>query len=181
MGKTWDFLVSDPQLRWIGPEKGVISIATGAVSNAIWDLYARARGKPLWKLIVDFTPVGRLAFSGHCRRDLVLSLTRVPLSTWFRFRPAGGVCQVDLLPVSDRRPGASVRLVRLSWPDLASPPPPPAISPMPSPPTRLSPSSRPRRPARRSARPMSSRRDTRRECPSSTFPSAAPPLPIFRR
>ncbi|CDZ98024.1 mandelate racemase muconate lactonizing enzyme [Phaffia rhodozyma] len=56
MGATWDFLVSDPQLRWIGPEKGVISIATGAVSNAIWDLYARSRNKPLWKLITDFTP-----------------------------------------------------------------------------------------------------------------------------
>jgi len=43
-------------LRWIGPEKGVIHIALGAVDNALWDLYARARGKPLWKLIVDFTP-----------------------------------------------------------------------------------------------------------------------------
>lgn len=40
----------------IGPEKGVIHIATGAVNNALWDMYARARGKPLWKLIVDFSP-----------------------------------------------------------------------------------------------------------------------------
>jgi len=56
MGKTWEFLVSDPQLRWIGPEKGVIHIATGAVDNAIWDMYARARNKPLWKLVVDMTP-----------------------------------------------------------------------------------------------------------------------------
>lgn len=56
MGKTWDYLLADPQLRWIGPEKGVIHIATGAVNNALWDLYAKARRKPLWKLIVDFTP-----------------------------------------------------------------------------------------------------------------------------
>lgn len=56
MGKTWEFLVGDPQLRWIGPEKGVIHIATGAVDNALWDMYARSRNKPLWKLIVDMTP-----------------------------------------------------------------------------------------------------------------------------
>ncbi|KAI0280050.1 enolase C-terminal domain-like protein [Russula aff. rugulosa BPL654] len=57
MGKAWDHLVADSQLRWlIGPEKGVIHIATGAVDNALWDLYARARQKPLWKLIVDMSP-----------------------------------------------------------------------------------------------------------------------------
>ncbi|KAF7325805.1 MR-MLE domain-containing protein [Mycena kentingensis (nom. inval.)] len=56
MGKTWDYMMADPQLRWIGPEKGVIHIASGAVNNAVWDMYARAREKPLWKLIVDFTP-----------------------------------------------------------------------------------------------------------------------------
>ncbi|KAL1719172.1 enolase C-terminal domain-like protein [Schizophyllum commune] len=56
MGKTWDYLTADPQLRWIGPEKGVIHIATGAVNNAVWDMYARSRNKPLWKLVVDFTP-----------------------------------------------------------------------------------------------------------------------------
>lgn len=42
----------------IGPEKGVIHIAAGAVNNALWDMFARARGKPLWKLVVDMTPVG---------------------------------------------------------------------------------------------------------------------------
>ena len=41
----------------IGPEKGVIHIATGAVDNALWDLYARARQKPLWKLLVDMSSV----------------------------------------------------------------------------------------------------------------------------
>jgi L-fuconate dehydratase len=61
MGKTWEFLVGDPQLRWIGPEKGVIHIATGAVDNALWDMYARSRNKPLWKLIVDMTPQRKLS------------------------------------------------------------------------------------------------------------------------
>ncbi|KAF7299219.1 MR-MLE domain-containing protein [Mycena indigotica] len=56
MGKTWEYMMADPQLRWIGPEKGVIHIASGAVNNALWDMYARARDKPLWKLVVDFTP-----------------------------------------------------------------------------------------------------------------------------
>ncbi|KDQ08660.1 hypothetical protein BOTBODRAFT_37810 [Botryobasidium botryosum FD-172 SS1] len=56
MGKTWDYLLADSQLRWIGPEKGVIHIATGAVDNALWDLFAKSRKKPLWKLIVDMSP-----------------------------------------------------------------------------------------------------------------------------
>ncbi|THH27444.1 hypothetical protein EUX98_g6744 [Antrodiella citrinella] len=56
MGQAWDYLCSDPQLRWIGPEKGVIHIAIGAVNNALWDMYARSRKKPLWKLVVDMTP-----------------------------------------------------------------------------------------------------------------------------
>ena len=56
MGAAFSLLTSDPQLRWLGPEKGVIAIATGAVSNALWDLFARSRRKPLWKLLADFSP-----------------------------------------------------------------------------------------------------------------------------
>ncbi|GAA6049625.1 hypothetical protein JCM3770_005041 [Rhodotorula araucariae] len=56
MGRMWHYLLADPQLRWIGPEKGVIHIATAAVVNAVWDLYARHEGKPLWQLVADFTP-----------------------------------------------------------------------------------------------------------------------------
>ncbi|HBF22293.1 MAG TPA: fuconate dehydratase [Planctomycetes bacterium] len=52
----WRGLTSEPQLRWIGPEKGAIHLATAAVVNAIWDLTARAEGKPLWKLVADMTP-----------------------------------------------------------------------------------------------------------------------------
>src|SRR4029079_12214864 len=56
MGGCWRELVGDSQLRWIGPEKGVIHRATAAVVNAAWDLFAKTAGKPLWKLICDMTP-----------------------------------------------------------------------------------------------------------------------------
>jgi L-fuconate dehydratase len=56
MSGFWRSLVSDSQLRWIGPEKGAIHLATAAVVNAVWDLWAKLEGKPLWKLLVDLTP-----------------------------------------------------------------------------------------------------------------------------
>ncbi|MFL5774685.1 MAG: enolase C-terminal domain-like protein, partial [Chloroflexota bacterium] len=56
MGAFWRTLVGDSQLRWIGPEKGVIHLATAAVVNAVWDLFAKTTGKPLWKLLCDMTP-----------------------------------------------------------------------------------------------------------------------------
>ncbi|XP_042369520.1 mitochondrial enolase superfamily member 1-like, partial [Plectropomus leopardus] len=49
-------LTSDGQMRWLGPEKGVVHLATAAVLNAVWDLWARTEGKPLWKLLVDMDP-----------------------------------------------------------------------------------------------------------------------------
>jgi len=56
MGAFWRHITGDSQLRWIGPEKGVIHLATAAIVNAVWDLYAKVEGKPLWKLLVDMTP-----------------------------------------------------------------------------------------------------------------------------
>ncbi|MGH7103861.1 MAG: L-fuconate dehydratase [Acetobacteraceae bacterium] len=55
-GKFWRLLAGDSQLRWIGPEKGAIHLATAAVVNAVWDLWAKVAGKPLWKLLADMTP-----------------------------------------------------------------------------------------------------------------------------
>jgi L-fuconate dehydratase len=49
-------LTQDPQLRWIGPERGIVHMAVGAVLNAVWDLWARREGKPVWKLLADLTP-----------------------------------------------------------------------------------------------------------------------------
>lgn len=56
MGSFWKMITSDSQLRWLGPEKGVIHIATGAIVNAVWDLYAKAEKKPLWQLLADMSP-----------------------------------------------------------------------------------------------------------------------------
>lgn len=56
MGAFWKMITGDSQLRWLGPEKGVIHLATGAIVNAVWDLYAKVEGKPLWKLLADMTP-----------------------------------------------------------------------------------------------------------------------------
>jgi len=49
-------LTGDSQLRWLGPEKGVMHMAIGAVINAAWDMAARRAGKPLWRFIADMTP-----------------------------------------------------------------------------------------------------------------------------
>jgi L-fuconate dehydratase len=56
MGAFWRHVTGDSQLRWVGPEKGVIHLATAAIVNAVWDLYAKAEGKPLWKLLSDMSP-----------------------------------------------------------------------------------------------------------------------------
>src|SRR5215208_5727 len=56
MDTFWRSIAGDSQLRWIGPEKGAIHLATAAVVNAVWDLYAKSAGKPLWKLLTDMTP-----------------------------------------------------------------------------------------------------------------------------
>lgn len=56
MAAFWRLITGDSQLRWLGPEKGIIHMATGALVNAVWDLYAKMEKKPLWKLIADMTP-----------------------------------------------------------------------------------------------------------------------------
>ncbi len=56
MGAFWRHITGDSQLRWVGPEKGVIHMATAAVVNAVWDLYAKVEKKPLWQLLCAMTP-----------------------------------------------------------------------------------------------------------------------------
>jgi L-fuconate dehydratase len=56
MGRFWRHITSDSQLRWIGPDKGAIHLATGAVVNAAWDLWAKSVGKPVWQLVADMDP-----------------------------------------------------------------------------------------------------------------------------
>jgi L-fuconate dehydratase len=56
MGQFWRHVVGDSQLRWVGPEKGVLHLATAALVNAVWDLWAKVEEKPLWRLLSDMSP-----------------------------------------------------------------------------------------------------------------------------
>src|SRR6187455_2421299 len=55
-GGFWRRLVGDSQLRWLGPEKGVMHMATAALVNAVWDLHAKRAGQPLWRLLSSLSP-----------------------------------------------------------------------------------------------------------------------------
>lgn len=57
LGATYRSLANDTQLRWLGPEKGVVHLAMAAVMNAVWDLAARRAGKPLWRFLCDMSPL----------------------------------------------------------------------------------------------------------------------------
>ena len=56
MGRFWRHITGDSQLRWIGPDKGAIHMAAGAIVNAAWDLWAKDAGKPVWELVAEMTP-----------------------------------------------------------------------------------------------------------------------------
>jgi len=56
MGAFWRHITGDSQLRWIGPEKGAIHLATAAVVNAVWDLWGKVAGKPVWRLLAEMSP-----------------------------------------------------------------------------------------------------------------------------
>ena len=55
MAGFWRRIVGDSQLRWLGPEKGVIHLAAAAVINAVWDLWAKVAGKPVWRLVSEMS------------------------------------------------------------------------------------------------------------------------------
>ncbi|WP_419728412.1 L-fuconate dehydratase [Lichenicola sp.] len=55
-GRFWRHVTGDSQLRWIGPDKGAIHLATGAVVNAVWDLWGKEVGRPVWQLVAEMSP-----------------------------------------------------------------------------------------------------------------------------
>ena len=57
MGAFWRSVTNHSQLRWLGPDKGVIHLATAALVTAVWDLWAKERGVPVWQLVADLDPV----------------------------------------------------------------------------------------------------------------------------
>jgi L-fuconate dehydratase len=81
-GAVYRQLAADSQLRWLGPEKGVVHLAFAAVMNAVWDLVARRAGKPLWRLLVEMTPEELVAaadfryLSDVLTRDEALAMLR---------------------------------------------------------------------------------------------------------
>jgi L-fuconate dehydratase len=78
MGGFWRDLVHDSQLRWLGPEKGVMHMAIGAVVNALWDLKAKRAGTPLWQLLSSMTPE-QLVDLADCRHLTILLTPREAL------------------------------------------------------------------------------------------------------
>jgi len=56
MGRFWRHITGDSQLRWVGPDKGILHLATGAVVNAVWDLWSKSEKKPVWRLVYDMSP-----------------------------------------------------------------------------------------------------------------------------
>jgi L-fuconate dehydratase len=93
--RFWRHVTSDSQLRWIGPEKGVIHLATGAIVNAVWDLLAKQSGKPLWQLIGDMSPaeiVGLIDF-----RYISDFITPEEAVTLLEERSAGKAARVETL------------------------------------------------------------------------------------
>ena len=56
MGGFWRQVTNHSQLRWLGPDKGVMHLATAALVNAVWDLWAKERGVPVWMLVAELSP-----------------------------------------------------------------------------------------------------------------------------
>ncbi len=66
MRTFWKRVTGDSQLRWVGPEKGAVHLASAAIVNAAWDLWAKAEGKPLWRLVAEMSPedlIGTIDFT----------------------------------------------------------------------------------------------------------------------
>jgi L-fuconate dehydratase len=105
----WRGMTGDSHLRWIGPEKGVIHLATAAVVNAVWDLWARAESRPLWKLVSDMSPeqlVGCVDF-----RYITDALTPEQAVELLQARAAGkGAREVEM-----RRDGFPAYTTSVGW------------------------------------------------------------------
>jgi len=95
MASFWRRLVTDSQLRWLGPEKGVIHMAVAAVVNAVWDLRGKRAGKPVWQLLAEMTPEEQVALVDF--RYLSDALTREEALSLLEARAAGKAERVTAL------------------------------------------------------------------------------------
>ena len=96
MAGFWRDLVADSQMRWLGPEKGVVHLATAALVNAVWDLYAKSERKPLWKLLADMTPEEIVACIDFRYIDDVLGPDEA-IEMLARLEPGRGAREADML------------------------------------------------------------------------------------
>jgi L-fuconate dehydratase len=88
-GRFWRHVTSDSQLRWIGPDKGAMHLATGAVVNAAWDLLAKIAGRPVWQLVGEMSPEQLVAIIDF--RYLTDAITPEEALAIFRRAEAGKV------------------------------------------------------------------------------------------
>jgi L-fuconate dehydratase len=91
-GRFWRHITSDSQLRWIGPDKGAMHLATGAVVNAVWDLLAKIAGKPVWQLVGEMSPEQLVAIIDF--RYLTDAITPEEALALFRKAEAGKAARI---------------------------------------------------------------------------------------
>ncbi|GAA6159949.1 hypothetical protein NBRC116589_21230 [Ruegeria sp. HU-ET01832] len=128
MGRFWRHITGDSQLRWIGPDKGAIHLATGAVVNAAWDLWGKEAGKPVWQLVGDMSPedivrlidfryltdaitqdeaLAMLRAAAPGKADRIAKLKAIPAT---RLRPVGWAIPTTSCAACVRRPRTQVLL-----------------------------------------------------------------------
>lgn len=95
MGAFWRYVTGDSQLRWLGPDKGVMHLATGAVVNAVWDLWGKVEGKPVWQLVADMSVDRILSLLDF--RYLTNALTREEAGNILEAARAGAVGRRETL------------------------------------------------------------------------------------
>jgi L-fuconate dehydratase len=94
-GRFWRHVTGDSQLRWIGPDKGAMHLATGAVVNAVWDLLGKQAGKPVWQLVSEMSPEQLVSIIDF--RYLSDAITPDEALAIFRKAEAGKAERVEIL------------------------------------------------------------------------------------
>ncbi len=112
-GRVWRELADHPQYRWLGPHKGVVHLALSSIVNACFDLWARARGVPLWRLLLDLEPEATLALCDLTRVEDVL--TRDSALALLRDNRAGRDARAAIL--RDGYPGYDTSVGWFAYPD----------------------------------------------------------------
>ena len=108
-GRFWRHVTGDSQLRWIGPDKGAMHLATGAVVNAVWDLLGKEAGKPVWQLVGEMSPEQLVSIIDF--RYLSDAITPEEALAIFRKAEAGKAERVETL----RREGYQCYTTSAGW------------------------------------------------------------------